>query len=80
MGPSDTAAPVMAPQTPKATPRSRPRKLWPRRASEVENITAPPTPWALRDTMSMSGDWANPHNSEPSVKMINPIENNSRRP
>ena len=79
-GPSAEAIPTTPPHTPKATPRSRPRKLCPRSASEVANIIAPPTPWPLRDRMSMSGLTARPHSSEPRVKMVSPIENNSLRP
>ena len=43
-GPTATAAPVIDPHTPKATPRSRPWKAWANRARDVENMMAPPTP------------------------------------
>ena len=79
-GPSAVETPVTAPQTPNATPRSRPRKLCPSSASDVANMIAPPTPWALRDTISISGSWATPHSSEPRVKMTRPIWNSSLRP
>jgi len=72
--------PVTAPQTPNATPRSRPRKLCPSSASDVANMIAPPTPWPLRDKISISGSWATPHSSEPRVKMTRPIWNSSFRP
>ena len=64
-GPRPVATPVMAPQTPKATPRSLPWKLWARRAREVANRMAPPMPWALRERISISDDWASPQSSEP---------------
>jgi hypothetical protein len=79
-GPSAVETPTIAPHTPSATPRSRPRKLFPRSASDVANIIAPPIPWPLLDRMSMSGSTARPHSSEPRVKIISPIENSSLRP
>ena len=72
--------PTTAPQMPKAVPRSRPRKLCPSSASDVANIIAPPTPCPLRLTMSMSGSTASPHSSEPSVKIVSPVENSRLRP
>ena len=45
-GPIATAAPIVAPQIPKAVPRSRPWNSWVRMASETENMIAPPTPWS----------------------------------
>ena len=79
-GPSAVDTPVIAPHTPNATPRSRPRKLFPSRASDVANMIAPPTPCPLRDTISISGSWAKPHSSDPSVKMISPMMNSRLRP
>ena len=79
-GPSAVDTPVIAPHTPNATPRSRPRKLFPSSASEVANMIAPPTPWALRDKISISGSRASPHSSEPRVKMTRPIWNSRFRP
>ena len=79
-GPTAVAMPTTAPHTPKAVPRSLPRKLFPSRASDVANIIAPPTPWPLRLTMSMSGSTASPHSSEPSVKIVSPTEKISLRP
>ena len=72
--------PMTAPHTPNATPRSRPRKLFPSSASDVANMIAPPTPWPLLDTISISGSWASPHSSEPRVKITRPIWNNRFRP
>jgi hypothetical protein len=66
---------VTAPHTPNAIPRSLPRKLCPISASDVANIIAPPTPWPLRDTTSISGLCARPHSSEPSVNTVRPIAN-----
>ncbi len=43
-GPTARAAPVTAPKTPKAVPRSRPSKAPAISASEVANMIAPPTP------------------------------------
>ncbi len=43
-GPTATAMPVMAPNTPKATPRSFGWNAWARSASAVANMIAPPTP------------------------------------
>ena len=71
---------MTAPHTPNATPRSRPRKLCPSSASDVANMIAPPTPWALRETISISGSWATPHSNEPRVKITRPIVNNRFRP
>ena len=79
-GPSAVDTPMTAPQTPNATPRSRPRKLLPSSASDVANMIAPPTPWALRDTISISGSWATPHSSDPRVKMTRPIWKSRFRP
>ena len=79
-GPSAVDTPVIAPHTPNATPRSFPRKLFPSRASDVANMIAPPTPWPLRDRISISGSWARPHSSDPSVKMISPMLNSRFRP
>ena len=79
-GPSATATPVIAPQIPKATPRSWPRKLWARSASDVAKRMAPPMPWALRERISMIGDWATPQSSEPSVKTMRPTVKRRRRP
>jgi hypothetical protein len=79
-GPAATAMPVIAPQMPKAVPRSLPRKLWPSSASEVANTTAPPMPWPHRDRMSISGSWARPHSRDPSVKIVSPIANSRLRP
>ena len=74
-GPSAVDMPMTAPQTPNATPRSRPRKLFPSSASEVANMIAPPTPWPLRERISISGSCARPHSSEPSVNTTRPMPN-----
>jgi hypothetical protein len=43
-GPTATAAPVVAPQSPNAVPRSLGRNAVASSASEVANISAPPIP------------------------------------
>ncbi len=59
----------------RRTPRRGPGRgsVCPSSASEVANIIAPPTPWPLRDAISMSGFTARPHSSEPSVKIASPM-------
>ena len=47
-GPTATATPVVAPNTPNATPRSRPWNAEAMSASAVANIAAPPMPWKAR--------------------------------
>jgi hypothetical protein len=79
-GPSAVETPVMAPQTPNATPRSRPWNVCPISASDVANMIAPPIPCPLRDKISISGFWATPHSSDPRVKMTRPIWNRRLRP
>ena len=54
-GPTATAKPVVAPQMPKAVPRSCGANSWAIRASEVANIIAPPMPWSPRATFSSRG-------------------------
>ena len=49
-------------------------------ASDVANMSAPPPPWALRETISISGPSARPHSREPRVKITSPIANSSLRP
>ncbi len=75
-----TASPVIAPHTPNATPRSWPRKDEASRAREVENIAAPPTPWAPRARFRKSGVVARPESRELTVKRHSPITNTRRRP
>ena len=63
-GPTATAAPLTAPNTPNAMPRSRPRKAWAIRASEVANIIAPPTPCTARARLSISGVEESPQTAD----------------
>jgi hypothetical protein len=79
-GPTATATPVMEPQMPKATPRSRPWKAWASRANDVENMIAPPIPCPARARISHSDDCASPQRSEPTVKARRPIVKRIRRP
>ena len=55
-GPIATAIPTVAPQIPKAVPRSRPWNSCEMIASETANIPAPPIPCAPRAMISQSGD------------------------
>ena len=66
-GPIATAAPTVAPQIPKAVPRSRPWNSCEMIASETANIPAPPMPWAPRARISQSGDCAAPQSAEAPV-------------
>ena len=79
-GPIATAIPVIAPNTPSATPRSRPWKVCASSASDVANMIAPPTPCAPREIERKSEPVASPQHSEPVVKIAIPIANSRRRP
>ena len=79
-GPIATAAPVVAPQSPNAVPRSAPWKALASSASEVANISAPPTPCTARARLSASGLSARPQASEAMVKTTRPATKISRRP
>ena len=79
-GPIATATPVVAPNAPKATPRSLPVYVVPRIASEVANIAAPPMPWPARAIARNSMLGARPQSSEPIVKSAVPITKTLRRP
>ena len=50
------------------------------RASDVANMMAPPTPWAARDRLSMSGVVASPHVSDAMEKSTSPRANIPARP
>ncbi len=80
IGPTAVAMPVTAPQTPNAMPRSRPVKVAARIASDVANSMAPPTPWAAREPISISGLTAAPRSAEPAVNTTRPSPKTSRRP
>ena len=79
-GPTATAPPTTAPYTPMAVPRSLPENAWAIRASEVANMIAPPTPWAARDRLSMSGVVDSPQVREAREKSTRPMANMPRRP
>ena len=79
-GPTATAPPTTAPQTPNAVARSLPWNSWPIRASEVANMPAPPTPCSPRARLSRVGSSAMPQRNEAKVKIPNPIVNTRRRP
>jgi hypothetical protein len=79
-GPTATAMPVIAPNTPNATPRSSPRKASASNASDVANMAAPPTPWPARASDRNTGLCATPHSSEPVVKTAIPAAKTILRP
>ena len=79
-GPTATEAPVTAPQTPNAVPRSRPWKAEASSASEVANMNAPPMPCSARARLRTSGVPASAHSAEATVKITIPITKTRRRP
>ena len=72
--------PIVAPQIPKAVPRSRPWNSWVRIASETENMIAPPTPWRPRARLRKRGEVAEPQSAEARVKMTTPEMKTRLRP
>ena len=79
-GPTATAKPVVAPQMPKAVPRSSGANSWAISASDVANIMAPPIPWSPRETFSIVGEPARPQRSEAQTKSSRPTTKILRRP
>ncbi len=79
-GPTATAAPVTAPKTPKAVPRSLPWNAWAINAREVENIIAPPVPCTARARFSISGVVESPQTAEAPVKTKSPAMKTRLRP
>src|SRR6202453_6706 len=79
-GPTATAAPVTAPNTPNAVPRSLPWKACAISASEVANIIAPPVPWTARARFSISGEVDRPHTAEAPENTTRPARNTRLRP
>ena len=79
-GPIATAAPIVAPQSPNAVPRSRPWNSCERSASAVANIIAPPIPWTPRAMIRKSASLASPQAAEASVKSAIPSRNSRFRP
>ena len=79
-GPIATAPPIVAPQMPKAVPRSFPWNVAASSASEVANSIAPPMPCTARETVSTVGVPARPHASEATENRIRPVTNTRRRP
>ena len=71
---------MIAPQTPNATPRSLPWKAEASRASDTENMIAPPTPCRPRDSWSISVLVAKPHSTDAPVNTARPARYNRRRP
>src|SRR3954471_15045565 len=74
-GPTATAAPVVAPHTPNAVPRSRPWNVAARSASDVANIAAAPTPWSARASSRNSGELASAQSSDAAVNRPRPAAN-----
>ena len=79
-GPMATARPTVAPQIPKAVPRSLPWNSCDRMASETANMIPPPIPWTPRDRFSISGDWAAPQSADAPVKRTTPEMKTRFRP
>ena len=79
-GPTATANPVVAPQMPRAVPRSLGGNSWAMRASELANIIAPPAPWTARERFSIKGDVERPQRSDAPEKTTSPITKTLRRP
>ena len=71
---------MVAPQTPKAMPRSRPRNVALSRDSEVGSIIAPPMPWSARAPISVPPLWATAASTLDTPKIAAPIVNSRRRP
>ena len=79
-GPTATAPPTVAPQTPNAVARSLPWNSWPISASAVANMPAPPMPWRPRQRFRTVGSLLIPHRNEAKVKTPKPIVKTRRRP
>ncbi len=79
-GPTATATPVVAPNAPNATPRSRPLNADAISASAVANIAAPPIPWNARASWRKKMSCAAPHATEPTRNSAVPMMNTRRRP
>ena len=79
-GPTATAAPVTAPKTPNAVPRSLPWNACAISASEVANIIAPPVPCTARARFSISGELDRPQTAEATVNTTRPATNTRLRP
>ena len=79
-GPTATAAPIVAPQMPKADARSRPWNSWAIRAGAQANITAPPTPWKPRARLSTVGVPESPQSSDARLNRARPMAKTRRRP
>jgi len=79
-GPIATASPIVAPQIPKAVPRSFPKNSWEMSASAVANIAAPPIPWRPRAMIRKSGSFAMPQAAEAIVNSTMPITKTRLRP
>jgi hypothetical protein len=79
-GPVIVASPMVAPNRPKAVPRSRGGKVTWITERVWGNMTAPIRPWRTREPISISGLCARPHRAEARVKPAMPIMNRRLRP
>ncbi|MFY9671447.1 MAG: hypothetical protein WAK44_26135 [Trebonia sp.] len=80
IGPAAAAAPLTAPHTPNATPRSRPEYELLISAIVVANIAAAPSPCTPRAAISTPTFGARPHASEDNANTTRPIRYTRRRP
>lgn len=79
-GPTAAMPPMVDPQTAKAMPRSRPRKVALMIERVVGRIIAPPTPCTRHDAMSSPPVGARAAAIEARAKMPTPISMRRRRP
>ena len=79
-GPTATATPVVAPNAPNATPRSRPWNAEAISARAVANMAAPPIPWKARESWRKKMSCAAPQAIEPAMNRAAPITKTLRRP
>jgi len=79
-GPRAAVPPIVAPQMPKAIPRSRPRKVAFSRESDVGSIRAPPMPWIARAAIRDVPLSASAASTLARAKISAPSANSRRRP
>ena len=79
-GPTAAMPPIVEPQTAKAMPRSRPRKVALISDSVVGRIIAPPTPCTKRAAISMPPEVDRAARIEDAAKMTTPISSIRFRP
>ena len=79
-GPSAAVPPIVAPQMPNATPRSRPRKFALSNDSEVGSMSAPPSPCTARAAISCVPSPASAASTLAPAKITVPSKKSRRRP